>query len=205
MRWRGVGPMAGVGENGQKVGRLMKNVIQFLTSSLAVVLVATSAHAGTDSKTFKEKVVVEEECRFRDYEWQVDLFYTQFWGDLPGMERGTAFQTGSGGGFGVNYFFARYWGVGYEAAWYSNNGVAEHMPLGLNLFARYPICKWNLAPYMMVGAGGAWDGEAKAYGNVGGGMEYRFTNHFGIFVDSRYFFGGTGNVANLRSGFRFAF
>ena len=182
----------------------MQNLTRFLVAGCAAFLLITSVEAG-DGKTFKDKIVVEEECRFRDYEWQVDLFYTAFWGDLPGFENGTAFQTGSGGGFGVNYFFARYFGVGYEAAWYSNNGVAEHMPLGVNFFLRMPICQWNLAPYAMAGAGGAWDGEAKAYGNVGGGIEYRFTNHFGLFVDSRYFFGGTGNVTNLRSGLRFAF
>jgi len=173
--------------------------------SLALIALASFAvvpvQAGTEV-TFKQtkEVVLEEECRFRDMEWQVDLFYTGFSG-----ERGAAFKTGSGGGIGVNFFFARYFGVGYEAAWYSNDGVAEHMPLGVNLILRYPICKWNLAPYVMAGAGGAWDGEAKAYGNVGGGLEYRFTNNIGIFVDGRYFYGGTGNVANMRSGLRFAF
>lgn len=59
--------------------------------------------------------------------------------------------------------------------------------MGVNFFFRLPICKWNVAPYSMVGAGGAWDGDAKAYGNVGGGIEYRITDHIGIFVDSRFF------------------
>jgi len=182
----------------------VQTLSKYITAGFTALVLATSLHAG-DGKTFKDKVVVEEDCRFADYEWQVDLFYTQFWGDLPGMENNTAFQTGSGGGIGVNYFFARYFGVGYEAAWYSNDGVAEHMPLGFNFFLRYPICKWNVATYFMAGTGGAWDGEALAYGNVGGGIEYRFSKNFGIFVDSRYFYGGTGNVANLRSGIRLAF
>ena len=48
---------------------------------------------------------------------------------------------------------------------------------------------------------------AVGYGNVGGGLEYRFTDHIGVFVDGRYFYGNKdfGNVANLRAGMRFAF
>jgi hypothetical protein len=161
----------------------------------------TPAFAGTDSKTFKDKVVIEaSDCRFRDTEFQIDGFYTGFMGG-----RGSTFKTGSGGGFGVNFFFARYFGIGYEASWYSNGGTAEHMPLNGNLFFRYPICSLNLAPYVMVGGGVGWDGTVVGYGNVGAGLEYRVTDHVGIFVDSRYFYGGSGNVANLRSGLRFAF
>jgi len=118
---------------------------------------------------------------------------------------GSRFSTGSGGGFGLNFFFARYFGIGYEAAWYGNNGTAEHMPLSGNFFLRYPICSLNLAPYAMVGGGAAWDGTTVGFGNVGAGLEYRFTNNIGLFVDGRYFYGGSGNVANMRSGLRFAF
>lgn len=161
----------------------------------------TSAMAGTESKSFKDKVaVLPDECRFRDTEFQIDAFYTGF------LESGDSrFKTGAGGGFGFNFFFARYFGIGYEAAWYDNGGTVEHMPLGGNLFFRYPICSLNLAPYVMVGGGFGWDGTTIGYGNVGGGLEYRLTNNIGLFVDGRYFYGGTGNVANLRSGLRFAF
>jgi hypothetical protein len=168
---------------------------------LATSFTLGTVHAGTEAKSFKEKVVVETEtCRFRDMEIQVDGFYTGFFGSS-----GSRFHTGSGGGFGVNFFFARYFGIGYEGAWYSNAGVAEHLPIGGNVFFRYPICSLNLSPYVMVGGGGAWDGTAIGYGNVGGGLEYRFTNNFGIFTDGRYYYGGTGNVANLRGGIRIAF
>jgi len=170
-----------------------------LTTAIAGLSLC-AAFAG-DGKTFKEvKEVVVEDCRFRDMEFQVDGFYTGFFGS-----RGSKFHTGSGGGFGVNFFFARYFGIGYEAAWYSNNGTAEHLPLGGNFFIRYPICSINLAPYVMVGGGAAWDGTTLGYGNVGGGLEYRITKNLGIFADGRYYYGGPGNVANLRSGIRIAF
>ena len=172
----------------------------FLSLLTAVALVP-SLHAG-DGKSFKETktVITQDTCRFRDQEFQIDGFYSGIIGSS-----GSRFHTGSGGGFGLNYFFCRYVGVGFEAQWYSNGGVAEHMPCGGNLIFRYPICAWNLAPYVMVGGGGAWDGVGTGYGNVGGGIEYRFTDHVGVFVDGRYLYGGSGNVADIRSGIRIAF
>ena len=53
-----------------------------LTTSI-VALSICGALAG-DGKSFKEvKTVVTPEppCRFRDMEFQVDAFYTHFWGD----------------------------------------------------------------------------------------------------------------------------
>jgi hypothetical protein len=178
----------------------MKKLISSI--ALGVVIASGSAFAGTETASFKEKeiVVVEDDCNFRDMEFQLDAFYTGFYGG-----KGTRFSTGSGGGFGLNFFFAKYFGIGYEAAWYSNNGTAEHLPLAGNFFIRYPICSLNLAPYAMVGGGAAWDGTCVGYGNVGGGLEYRFTPNVGLFADGRYFYGGPGNVGNFRSGLRIAF
>lgn len=171
-----------------------------ISSALTVVLSLSSAFAG-DGKTFKEKVTIEPEtCRFRDMEFQIDGFYSGFVGS-----RGSRLGTGSGGGFGFNFIFARYFGLGYEAAWYSNQGTAQHMPLGGNFIFRYPICSLNLAPYVLVGGGAGWNGTTIGYGNVGGGLEYRVTNNIGLFVDGRYLYGGSGNVANIRSGLRFSF
>ncbi len=172
-----------------------------LIAITAASIAIGNMQAGQDYKAVDKKVVVPvETCRFRDMEWQIDGFYSAFIGSSN-----SHFNTGSGGGFGVNFFFAKYFGVGYEGQWYSNAGTAQHLPIGGNLFLRYPICKWNLAPYAMVGGGGTWDGYGTGYGNVGGGAEYRFTNNFGIFTDARYFYGGTGNVTNIRAGIRIAF
>ena len=105
-----------------------------LTTSI-VALSFLDAFAG-DGKSFKEVktvVVPEPTCRFRDMEWQIDAFYSHFWGDA-------AVKGGPGGGFGVNFFFLRYVGIGYEASWFDNDGVAFHLPVGGNLFLRYPIC-----------------------------------------------------------------
>ncbi|CAN5826964.1 hypothetical protein BH09VER1_BH09VER1_42000 [soil metagenome] len=174
-----------------------------LLTLIAALSVATAVQAG-DGKTFKEtKTVIAPECLFRDQEFQIDAFYSGFFGGPK-----TRFGTGSGGGIGLNYFFCKYVGIGYEFQTYDNQKFASFLPASGNLFLRYPICSLNLAPYIMVGGGGTWSsagGKGTGFGNVGAGLEYRITKNIGLFVDGRYFYGGTGNVADLRSGLRFAF
>jgi hypothetical protein len=107
------------------------------------------------------KTFVTPKPLFWDFEFQVDGFYTQFFGGS-----GTHFHTGTGGGIGLNFFF-HYFGVGYEAAWYDNGGITAHMPSAGNFFLRDSICIWHLAPYaMVVGGGGAWNPDGIGYGNV---------------------------------------
>jgi len=169
---------------------------------LLAVAVAGSAFAGTEAKSFKEKVVIAPTCKFRDMEFQIDAFYTGFVGS-----RDSVLHTGSGGGIGLNFFFARYFGIGWEGSVYSNDGTASWLPLNGNFFIRYPICAWNLAPYVMVGGGADFQRNRKSigFGDVGLGLEYRLTDHIGLFSDGRYYYGGSGNVANIRGGVRFAF
>ena len=174
----------------------------FSLAVLAAIAVVGPAFAGVESKTFKDKVVVEPTCSFRDTEFQIDTFYSGIVGS-----RNSTLQTGSGGGVGLNFFFARYFGIGWEGSLYSNDGRASWMPCNGNLFFRYPICSWNLAPYAMVGGGADFQNNRATvgYGNVGVGLEYRLTKNVGIFSDGRYFYGGSGNAANIRGGVRFAF
>lgn len=175
----------------------MKKVLLTLAAAMMAI---SSSFAGTEYKSFElEVVVIEPDCRFRDMEFQVDAFYSGIIGT-----KGSKVGTGSGGGVGLNFFFAKYFGIGYEAFW-TGSGRGEHFPAAGNLFFRLPICSLNLAPYALVGGGVAFDGNPKGYGNVGGGLEYRVTNNIGLFVDGRYFYGETGNLANIRSGLRFAF
>ena len=172
-----------------------------LTIIMAVAVVG-SAFAGTETKTFKDKVVIEPTCVFRDMEFQIDAFYSGYIGS-----KHSTLHTGSGGGLGLNFFFARYFGVGWEGSVYDNAGTASWLPLNGNVFFRYPICSWHLAPYVMVGGGADFQRDRKVigFGDVGAGLEYRITNNIGLFSDGRYYFGGSGNVANIRGGVRFAF
>lgn len=176
-------------------------------STIAFLAVAAfplfgTAHAGTEAKSFKEKVVVEPDtCKFRDFEIQLDGFFT---GVAASRSHGNTLNSGVGGGTALNVFFARYFGLGVEANWYGNGGSAEHMILG-NAFFRYPICSLNLAPYAMIGGGAGWDHKTVGFGTLGGGLEYRITNNVGVFGDCRWFYGNPDNLAVFRTGVRFAF
>lgn len=168
------------------------------------VAVTSSVLAGSDNK---KNVVPEETCLFRDNELQVDAF-----GAGAFYKNG---RPGWGGGLGLNYVFSRYFGIGVEQDLVGRNdngssSYAEWSTIG-NVFLRYPICSWNLAPYAMAG-GGAFYGTAKSvgFGHVGGGIEYRVTKNIGIFSDARWLFTGNGNNDHSgailgRAGVRVAF
>jgi opacity protein-like surface antigen len=84
-----------------------------------------------------------------------------------------------GGGLGLNYIFARYFGIGIEQSVFGRNSGARPVDgngnlnptfdpgdfgftrwqTAAHLILRYPICQWNLAPYAMIGGGAQ-------YGNV---------------------------------------
>ncbi|MBE2203250.1 MAG: hypothetical protein IAE94_02760 [Chthoniobacterales bacterium] len=171
-----------------------------LTLLMAVAVVG-SAFAGTEAKSFKEKVVVEPTCKFRANELQVDAFAAGLWynGGRPAW----------GGGLGVNYFFTQHIGIGVEQDVVGrNNERAEWATIG-NLFLRYPICSLNLAPYAVVGGGGSYGSgrSGHGFGHVGGGLEYRVTDNIGLFSDARWVYSSQDPRSGLigRAGLRFAF
>ncbi len=171
---------------------------------IAVAVSATGAFAGTPAKTFKETVAPAPECKFRDQELQIDAYAA---GAFYSVGR-----PGWGGGLGVNYFFTKYIGIGVEQNILGREKVggsgsyAEWATIG-NLFLRYPFC-FGLAPYGMVGGGGAYGtGKGYGFGHVGGGLEYRVTDNIGLFTDGRYVYSAEDpkNAFLGRAGLRFAF
>jgi hypothetical protein len=197
----------------------------------------------------KQVVAYEEPCLFRDNEFQVDAFGLGYFnqggntGNYYGVNPapGLSGRPMWGGGLGLNYFFMKYFGIGIEqsvfgrspgeANNYGDAGMTRWATIG-NLFFRYPICQWNLAPYVMVGGGaiygktptsnfaaGAIPGtganrrgtfnSGQGVGHVGGGLEYRLTENIGLFTDARYMFSGVSSLPNnnlmWRYGLRFAF
>jgi len=200
--------------------------------------IITGIIAGT--AVSKNVVAVEDPCLFRDQEFQIDAFGLGYFNqggnnfnyygnnNFPGISGRPAW----GGGLGINYFFSRYIGLGLEQDLYGrqpgqNNvvdaGYTRWATIG-NLFLRYPICSWNLAPYLMIGGGANYGttprivaqgrqlgtyNSGQGFGHVGGGLEYRFTENIGIFSDARYIYSGVAGLANnnlmWRYGLRFAF
>ncbi len=211
---------------------------KYIITGIMAAIAATSVMAGTPVS--KEVVEVAPPCLFRDQEFQFDVFglgyfnqggndFTYYgFNNTPGISGRPAW----GGGIGVNYFFSRYIGIGLEQDIYGRQSGSSPVDAGYtrwatigNLFLRYPICSWNLAPYLMIGGGANYGNtpqldigngqkvgtytSGQGFGHVGGGLEYRFTENIGIFSDARYIYSGVAGLANnnlmWRYGLRFAF
>lgn len=146
----------------------------------AIAFTIPFANAGEYKVVQKQYKAPVEECVFRDYEFQLDGF-------IAGAAtcRGRAIPPGIGGGVGANYYFLRYFGLGVEAWWAGSTHRYTEQNFTGTFQIRYPICSWNLAPYVLVGGGANLD--SRSYGNVqvGGGLEWRPWRHLGFFVDGR--------------------
>ncbi|MBJ7327490.1 MAG: hypothetical protein JHC52_09110 [Chthoniobacterales bacterium] len=173
---------------------------KYIITALVTAVAATSAAvAGTEVSSKKTVVAMEEPCLYRDNELQLDAF------GLGGF-----YRSGNpvwGGGIGVNYFFLRYIGLGIEQSVAGGNGSTDWGTFG-HLFLRYPFC-WGLSPYAMVGIGKIYGSNPSVGGgDVGGGIEWRFTENIGLFGDARWFYSpdisNSGGVI-ARTGLRFAF
>jgi len=172
---------------------------KYILSFVGVLALALPAVAGTDYKVTKNVVV--DNCKFRDSELQLDLF-----GLGAFYKQG---RPGWGGGVGVNYFFARYFGLGVEQNLFGRDsegskGYTQWGTFG-NVFLRYPICSWNLAPYAVVGGGVVYGRKTIGGGSVGGGLEYRITDNIGIFGDARWLYTEEDNAVMARTGIKLAF
>lgn len=173
-----------------------------ITALVAAVAATSAATAGTEVSSKKTVVPMEEPCLYRDTEFQIDAFGT-----------GAFYRSGEpgwGGGLGANFFFLRYFGLGVEQFVVGRQDFGAEWGTFGHLFLRYPFC-WGLSPYAMVGLGKLYVDSQKSYGcgDVGGGLEWRFTENIGLFTDARWvyspdFDGNSGGVL-ARTGLRFAF
>jgi hypothetical protein len=110
-----------------------------------------------------------------------------------------------GGGGGLTYFFCRYVGVGgeFDAEGRSHQFVDS---ADGNVYVRVPILETGVAPYIFGGGGYQFEDFHQSFGQAGGGVEYRFCRHLGIFVDGRYVMANKSeDYGEARAGFRFVF
>jgi hypothetical protein len=114
-------------------------------------------------------------------------------------------NTRLGAGLGLNYFFTRF--VGMDAEAYSENSPGAWVDsASVNLLLRYPVGDSGFAPYALGGAGYRFDDVTAWFGELGAGMEYRFTPHMGVFLDARAVLPDETRTYGLaRLGVRFAF
>jgi len=110
-----------------------------------------------------------------------------------------------GGGLGLTYFFLRYVGIGtdtYIEEWkwpYRVNGSA---------ILRLPLPEQfsKLAVYGFGGGGREFKDIPQYTWHGGGGLEYKFSRHLGIFADAREVFPDkTANYTLVRGGVSFGF
>jgi hypothetical protein len=162
------------------------------------------AIAGTEVADSKKVVTTPMQAYlFNANEWQVDAYVAGATGRFNHLT-----YNGIGGGLGLSYFYTRYFGVGVDDTLGTLNRTGRaYDNFSGNLIGRIPIESWHLAPYAFAGGGATWGKHVTAgNGDVGVGLEYRFTPNVGIFIDSRYLYGSRSlNETLSRAGVRFAF
>jgi len=180
---------------------MKKLIIGFLTCA-AIAAPAFAGEPVVTGKDYKQPVIEEVTPCFADTEFTIDAF-----GYYQSDATSGLYESGFGGGVGVNLFFARYFGIGIEGGWdeQSANGNTVIHNVSGSFIVRYPIDSICLAPYALVGAGGRFDGEQNATYHTGAGLEYRFSPHIGIFGDARYVWTDANDLVVIRTGLRFAF
>lgn len=111
-----------------------------------------------------------------------------------------------GAGAGLTYFMTRTLGIGAEAYSEGTDGVFIDSA-SANLTLRFPLGESACAPYVFGGGGSQFDlGKNVWFGQAGGGVEFRFTHHVGVFADARVVWPKeTQYYGVVRVGMRFVF
>lgn len=111
-----------------------------------------------------------------------------------------------GAGAGVNYFATRYLGIGGEGDWQNDHDQPFVHSASGNLLLRLPLGDSGFAPYALGGGGHQFDGGRYWFGQAGGGLEYRFCRHMGLFVDAQAVWPNeTKTFGVARAGVRLSF
>jgi hypothetical protein len=152
---------------------------KYIITALVAAVAATSAATAGTEVSSKKTVVPMEE----------PCLYRDTEFQIDAFGTGAFYRSGEpgwGGGLGANFFFLRYFGLGVEQFVVGRQDFGAEWGTFGHLFLRYPFC-----------------------GDVGGGLEWRFTENIGLFTDARWvyspdFDGNSGGVL-ARTGLRFAF
>ncbi|MES2705895.1 MAG: outer membrane beta-barrel protein [Verrucomicrobiota bacterium] len=109
-----------------------------------------------------------------------------------------------GMGISGNYFFSENVGIEGDATWFAEDSTVNLITGSIVL--RAPIPSLCLAPYAMAGIGVHANGVNQAIAHLGGGVDFRLVNCFGLFADARYTWADeTSNYTVIRGGVRFSF
>ena len=179
--------------------KLMKN--KMLVGGTMLMLAATSVLGAETASN-------NQGDYYRSSELSVDAFGTGSLGEYtiqhlsgPSVRQNVRFGVGAG----INYFITRNIGIGGDA--YSENTTGAFIDsASASLILRLPLGQSGFAPYAFGGGGRHFDSVRTWFGQVGGGMEYRFNPQMGVFIDARGVFPNETKCYGVaRLGMRFAF
>lgn len=122
-------------------------------------------------------------------------------------------QTGDsewGAGIQADFFVTKNLGVSLATSKDRFDSGAFFQNLSIGPVIRLPIKDTGVAPYAIGGIGFDFDHQNDRFYYAGGGVEYRFTKHLGVFADGQYRWrdylgGGDSGQTLVRSGLRWAF
>jgi hypothetical protein len=116
--------------------------------------------------------------KFTSSETTFDLFASEKVQNNEGF-----FEGNLGIGVGVNRFFTPNFGVGLDTRLEKLDWPNQ---LNVSLLGRYPIEKWGIAPYGMLGFGRQFLDNHQWMFHFGGGVDYRLNTRTGLFADVRW-------------------
>ena len=152
-----------------------------------ILMLAATAAFGQDNATNNPSLNNDQVNYYRAGELSLDGFGSASLGEhtinhLSGnrVRENTRF----GAGAGINYFITRNIGIGGDAYSENTTGAFVDSASG-SLILRLPLGQSGFAPYIFGGGGYQFDMAKQAFVQAGGGMEYRFTRHVGVFIDAR--------------------
>jgi hypothetical protein len=206
--------------------RTVKSKTLIVSAVAAILGQATISWAGpteTSSKQVLPPTAPPPTSFFRANELDIGVFatYDKGVGDVSSLGIG---EHAWGGGLDVAYFPWLYAGFRFQGS--AINITRADQTAGIVTYdavLRYPldlvVPNFHLAPYAFGGVGGLLGGldgfsrfgnlrtDSRVLGNFGGGLEYRFTPHVGIFTEAAYDLidGPQNNAVQINWGARFAF
>ncbi len=91
-----------------------------------------------------------------------------------------------GAGLQADFFLTRNIGLTLASSKtsFGEGGAIQNVAVGPVI--RLPICQTGWSPYILGGIGFDFDNGNERYYYGGGGLEYRFTRHVGLFGDAQY-------------------
>jgi hypothetical protein len=200
-----------------KQNNLMKKWRQHMTVAIfgtfSLVYCANAQDSTTTTTTSTQQTTTQQKTTsdsyfYRAQELSVDVFGSGSLGEqtINNISGNKVEHNGRlGAGAGLNYFFSRYVGIGGDA--YTENTAHNFIDSASgNLIGRLPIGDTGVAPYIFGGGGHQFDEVEQTFGQAGAGIEFRFAQHVGFFVDARYVFADkTQNYGVGRAGLRVNF